>query len=143
MRCRGTGRSPPRSVLLASIAVHFVTVIGFCRWISAREIHPLAVALPYPPPVDPAPYRAAFRCPIEFDATIASMFVFSHRYLTAPLPTSNRLVADLHERFAGQYLRRFDHAQTSYQAREVIIRRLPDGKPKRDQVPLWCHAPPG
>jgi hypothetical protein len=99
----------------------FVTVIGFCRWISAREIHPLAVELPYPPPVDPAPHRAAFRCPVEFNATVASM-LFSRADLTAPLPTSNRLVADLHERFAGEYLRRFDHAQTSYRAREVIIR---------------------
>src|SRR5262245_12062503 len=111
----------------------FVTVIGFCRWISAREIHPVRVELPYPPPVDPAPYRAAFRCPVEFDAAVASM-LFSRADLTTPLPTSNRLVADLHERFAGEYLRRFDHAQTSYRAREVIIRNLPDGEPKRDQV---------
>src|SRR5262245_40802091 len=111
----------------------FVTVIGFCRWISARPIHPLAVELPYPPPVDQTPYRTAFRCPVEFDATVASM-LFSRADLTAPLPTSNRQVADLHERFAGEYLRRFDHAQTSYRVREVIIRRLPDGEPTRDQV---------
>jgi AraC-like DNA-binding protein len=70
---------------------------------------------------------------VEFDATLASM-LFSRGDLTAPLPTSNRQVADLHERFAGEYLRRFDHAQTSYRAREVIIRNLPDGEPKRDQV---------
>src|SRR5262249_27988871 len=74
-----------------------------------------------------------FRCPIEFDAAVASILL-SRTDLTAPLPTSNRLVADLHERFAGEYLRRFDHAQTSYRAREVIIRRLPDGEPKRDQI---------
>src|SRR5207245_6714346 len=36
--------------------------------------------------------------------------------------------------FAGEYLRHFDHAQTSYRAREVIIRRLPDGEPRRDEV---------
>src|SRR5262245_43411719 len=30
----------------------FVTVIGFCRSISAREIHPLAVELPCPAPVE-------------------------------------------------------------------------------------------
>jgi AraC-like DNA-binding protein len=40
----------------------------------------------------------------------------------------------LHERFAGDYLRHFDHAQTSYRAREVIIRRLPDGEPRRNEV---------
>jgi AraC-like DNA-binding protein len=54
--------------------------------------------------------------------------------MTAPLPTSNPLLADLHERFVGEYLKHFDHGQTSYRAREVIIRRLPDGEPRRDQV---------
>jgi AraC-like DNA-binding protein len=44
------------------------------------------------------------------------------------------VLAELHDRFAGEYLRRFDHSQTSYRAREVIIRRLPDGEPRRDQV---------
>src|SRR5262249_28179781 len=50
------------------------------------------------------------------------------------LPTSNPQLSQLHERFAGEYLRQFDHAQTSYRAREVIIRRLPDGEPRRDKV---------
>ena len=54
--------------------------------------------------------------------------------MTAPLPTSNPQLAELHERYAGDYLRHFDHAQTSYRAREVIIRRFPDGEPRRDEV---------
>jgi AraC-like DNA-binding protein len=111
----------------------FVTVIGFCRWISAREVYPVAVELPYPTPIDPAAYGVAFRCQVKFDATVASL-LFARADLSAPLPTSNRQVADLHERFAGEYQRRFDHAQTSYRAREVIIRRLPDGEPTRGQV---------
>lgn len=110
-----------------------VTVTGFCRWISGREVHPLAVELAYPAPADPAPYRAAFRCPVAFDAPRNSL-LFAGADLTAPLPTSNPLLAELHDRFAGEYLRHFDHAQTSYRAREVIVRRLPDGEPRRDQV---------
>src|SRR5262245_57193988 len=110
-----------------------VTLIGFCRWISGREVHPLDIELPYPPPVDPAPYRAAFRCPVSFDAPRNSV-LFARADMTAPLPTSNPLLAELHERFAGEYLKQFDHAHTSYRAREVIIRRLPDGEPRRDQV---------
>jgi AraC-like DNA-binding protein len=110
-----------------------VTLINFCGWISGREIHPLAIELPYPVPADPGPYREAFRCPIRFDAP-GNCLVFEVADLMRPLPTSNVLVAELHERFAGEYLRRFDHGQTSYRAREVIIRRLPDGEPRRDQV---------
>ena len=112
----------------------FVTVIGFCRWISRREVYPKAVELAYPaPPVDPALYRTVFHCPVTFDAQRDSM-LFTPADMTAPLPTSNPALAELHERFAGEYLRRFDHAQTSYRAREAIIRRLPDGEPRRDQI---------
>jgi AraC-like DNA-binding protein len=111
----------------------FITVIGFCRWISGREVHPLAVELAYPAPADAAPYRVAFRCPVLFDAPGNSL-LFAYADLTTPLPTSNPMLAELHERFAGEYLRHFDQALTSYRAREVIIRRLPDGEPRRDQV---------
>jgi len=110
-----------------------VTLIGFCRWISGRDVHPLAIELPYPPPADPAPYRAAFRCPVSFNAERNSL-LFASADMVAPLPTSNPLLAELHERFAGEYLQHFDHAQTSYRAREMIIRRLPDGEPRRDEV---------
>jgi AraC-like DNA-binding protein len=111
----------------------FVTVIGFCRWITGREVHPLAIELAYPAPADAAPYRAAFRCPVLFDAPGNSL-LFAYADLTTPLPTSNPMLAELHERFAGEYLRHFDRALISYRAREVIIRRLPDGEPRRDQV---------
>jgi AraC-like DNA-binding protein len=125
----GGGRPVPRQ----RIEFIIVTLIGFCRWISGREVHPLAIELPYPAPADVAPYRIAFRCPVTFDARITSL-LFAEADLSTPLPTSNPRLAELHERFAGDYLRHFDHAQTSHRAREVIIRRLPDGEPRRNQV---------
>jgi AraC-like DNA-binding protein len=115
-----------------------VTLIGFCRWISGREVHPLAIELPYPPPADPAPYRAALRCPVTYDASRNSL-LFARADMTVPLPAANPRLAELHERFAGEYLKRFDHAQTSYRAREVIIRRLPDGEPRRDEIAGELH----
>jgi AraC-like DNA-binding protein len=110
-----------------------ISVIGFCRWISRRDIHPAAVEFAYPAPADPALYREAFRCPVVFNAPRHSI-LFARADMAAPLPTSNPLLAELHERFAGDYLRQFDHAQTSYRVREVIVRRLPDGEPRRDEV---------
>ena len=125
----GGNRPVPRQ----RIEFIFVTVIGFCRWITGREVHPVGVELVYPAPLDLEPYRAAFRCPVSFDAPRNSL-LFASADLGTPLPTSSPVLAELHERFAGDYLRRFDHAETSYRAREVIIRRLPDGEPRRDQV---------
>jgi len=111
----------------------FVTVIGFCRWIARADIRPCAIELAYSTPSDLEPYRSAFRCPVSFDAERNSL-TFSYADLNLSLPTSNPQLADLHERYAGEYLRHFDHAQTSYRVREAIVRRLPDGEPRRDEV---------
>jgi len=110
-----------------------VTLINFCRWISGRNVHPLAIELPYPAPEDLAPYRAALRCPVTFEAPRNSL-LFARRDMILPLPAANPQLAELHERYAGDYLKRFDHAQTGYRAREIIVRRLPDGEPRRDEV---------
>lgn len=111
----------------------FVTVIGFCGWISGRDIRPLAVDFVYQAPKDPTAYAAAFGSPVAFDASSNSI-LFARADMAAPLPTFNPTLAELHERFAGDYLRHYDHAQTSYRAREVIIRKLPDGEPRRDEI---------
>src|SRR5262249_20627959 len=98
-----------------------------------RDIRPVAVALPYPAPADLAPYRAAFRCPVTFDADGNSL-EFARADLALPLPTSNPVLAELHERYAGDYLCRFAADGVSYRAREAIIRHLPDGEPRRDRI---------
>jgi AraC-like DNA-binding protein len=109
------------------------TLMTFCRWVAGREVNPISVAISYPAPPDPAPYREVFRCPVTFGARQTSM-LFALAELRKPLPTSNPVLAELHERYAGEYLKHFDQAETTYRVREVIIRRLPDGEPRRDQV---------
>src|SRR5262245_51476772 len=83
----GGGRPVPRQ----RIEFIMVTVIGFLRWISGREVQPVAIELPYPPPADAALYRAAFRCPIAYDARRSSL-IFAHTEMAMPLPTSNPML---------------------------------------------------
>ena len=112
----------------------FITVISFCRWICRTNVSPRAIELAYPKPAaDLAPYRSAFGCPVTFDAERNSL-LFAHADLKLALPTFNPQLAELHERYAGEFLRHFDHAQTSFRVREAIVRRLPDGEPRRDEV---------
>jgi AraC-like DNA-binding protein len=126
---RGGERAVPRQ----RMEFILVTVATFCRWVSGRDVDPVEVAISYPTPRDPAPYRAAFRCPVTFDASLSSL-IYSADDLARPLSTSNPVLAALHDRYAGEYLEHFDRDRTSYRVREVIIRRLPDGEPRRDQV---------
>jgi AraC-like DNA-binding protein len=111
----------------------FVTVLSFIRWISRADLAPLAVELAFPGPADLAPYQAVFKGKVSFDTTCNSL-LFSRDDMRATLPTFNPQLAEMHERFAGQYLRHFDQKQVSYRVREAIIKKLPDGEPKRDEV---------
>jgi AraC-like DNA-binding protein len=111
----------------------FITVISFCRWICRTNVCPRAIELAYPKPADVSLYRAAFGCPVTFDAERNSL-LFAQSDLKLALPTFNPQLAELHERYAGEFLRHFDHAQTSFRVREAIVRRLPDGEPRRDEV---------
>ncbi len=126
---RGDERSVPRQ----RVEFILVTVATFCRWVSGRDLDPAEVAFSYPAPADARPYRDALRCPVTFDAPVTSLF-YPLEELSKPLSTYNPVLAELHERYAGEYLERFDHGQISYRVREAIIRRLPDGEPRRDQI---------
>jgi AraC-like DNA-binding protein len=110
-----------------------ITLLHFSRWITCRDVQPLAVDFVHPAPADPEPYRKAFGGPLRFDAPLHRM-LFSHADLRRALPTSNPLLADLHDRYAGEYLERMDHARISFRAREAIVRRLPDGEPLRKEI---------
>jgi AraC-like DNA-binding protein len=126
---QGADRPVPRQRMDFILA----TVTSFCRWVAGREVNPVAVAISYPSPPYRALYGEVFGCPVTFDAPQSSL-VFALSELRKPLPTSNPTLAALHERYAGEYLEQFDRGKTTYRVREVIIRRLPDGEPRRDQV---------
>jgi AraC-like DNA-binding protein len=111
----------------------YVTVLSFVRWISRVDITPLEVELAFPGPADLAPYQKVFKGKVSFDTTRNSL-LFSRDDMRAALPTFNPQLAEMHERFAGEYLRHFDEKQVSYRVREAIIKKLPDGEPKRDEV---------
>ncbi|HJV94790.1 MAG TPA: AraC family transcriptional regulator [Albitalea sp.] len=115
-----------------------LSVLTFCRWISGRDLRPLAVELTHPAPADLQPYDEAFRCPLRFDAPDNAL-VFARADLDLPLPTADPKLAELHDRFAGERVDQLGSAQTTYSARELIIRSLPDGEPKREDIARALH----
>jgi AraC-like DNA-binding protein len=110
-----------------------MTILSFCRWVTSRDLRPLALELRFPPPADPRPYQDAFKCPLRFNAR-ANALLFAHADVISPLPTAHPVLAKLHERLASEYLQRLDHAQISSRARAAIIRRLPGGQPRRMDI---------
>lgn len=110
-----------------------MTFIAFCRWISGREIHPKRVDLAQPAPADMRPYADAFQCPLRFDAAGYGV-IFDNADLLRPLPTSNPMLAEMHERLLGEGLERLGDMKITHDARAEIVRRLPEGEPKREDV---------
>jgi AraC-like DNA-binding protein len=107
--------------------------LAFCRWLAGCELTPRMVSFRGAPPVDLAPYREAFQAPLTFNAEHDAL-LFDRADLDAPLQTANAALAQLHERFASEYLARFTGAQVTHQVRQLLCRLLPQGEPKREAV---------
>ncbi|WP_170942247.1 AraC family transcriptional regulator [Noviherbaspirillum denitrificans] len=125
----GGGRPVPRQ----RIDFVLTTLLNFSRWITGVEIYPLAVEFVHPPPDDPQTYADVFRCPVHFNAQ-SNRMLMSHADLILPLRTANPLLAELHDRYAGECLARLDKTRIALRVRESIIRRLPQGDPVRGEV---------
>jgi AraC-like DNA-binding protein len=110
-----------------------MTVLSFCRWVTNRDLRPLALELRFPPPADVRPYQDAFKCPLRFNAK-ANALLFARADAMASLPTAHPLLAEVHERVASEHLQRLDPARISGRVRAAIIRRLPDGEPRRTDI---------
>lgn len=123
------GRPVPRQ----RIDFVLLTMLNFCRWIAGRHFIPLAEDFADPMPADIQQYKAAFEGPLTFGAPVHRL-VFSMGDLAAPLPTSNPVLAELHDRHAIEHLSRLDDAKVSNKKRELILRHLPDGDPSRTEI---------
>ena len=120
---------PARQSAEASLAY----CLAFCRWMTGKPIRPREIRLQGPPPADLAPYQQVFQAPLKFNAEHYGL-IFERADLETPLPSANEALAQLHDRFAGEYLARFSESRVTHQVRQVLCRLLPQGEPKREAV---------
>ncbi|MDH4568711.1 AraC family transcriptional regulator [Pseudomonas sp. BN414] len=125
---------PARQSAEASMAY----CLAFCRWMTGRPINPLEIRFQGPAPADLEPYRQVFQAPLRFNAEHCAL-LFSRADMDTPLPTANESLAQLHDRFAGDYLARFSGTRVTHQVRQVLCRLLPQGEPKREVVASLMH----
>ncbi|MGH8437425.1 MAG: AraC family transcriptional regulator [Pseudomonas sp.] len=130
----GDRLAPARQSAEASLAY----TLAFCRWITGKQIRPLEIRFQGEPPADLEPYQQVFQASLKFNAEHYAV-LFERADLEAPLPSANAALAQLHDRFAGEYLARFSESRVTHQARQVLCRLLPQGEPKRDTVAQALH----
>ncbi|MDY7561130.1 AraC family transcriptional regulator [Pseudomonas sp. 10B1] len=125
---------PTRQSAEASMA----SALAFCSWLTGRTLQPRRVLIQGDPPKNMEPYRQAFHAPMTFNAPYDAL-VFDRADMEAPLPTANEAMAQLHDRFAGEYLARFSESRVTHQVRQALCRLLPQGEPKREMVAHRLH----
>lgn len=110
-----------------------LSLLTFIRWTLGLPLKPLAAAFAFPVPTSLVAYNEAFGAPLQFDAEFNG-FLISNKDLTSRLPTAIPELAELHERIAGQALRKLKKSDTSHKARDVVARHLHDGTPLRSAI---------
>ena len=100
--------------------------LTFCRWLTGDALRPLEVCFQGPQPADLEPYRQLFQAPLRFGAPRYAL-LFREADVNTPLPTANEALAQLHDRFAGEYLSRFADSRVMHRARQILCRLLPQG----------------
>ncbi len=107
--------------------------LTFCRWLTGTVLQPLEVSFQGCAPRDLEPYQRLFQAPLRFEAPRYAL-LFSRSDVEMPLPTANEALAQLHDRFAGDYLARFADTRVMHRARQILCRLLPQGEPRRETV---------
>src|SRR5271168_1225251 len=110
-----------------------LTLLTLCRWMLGRPLKPLSASFTHAVPMSLTAYNEAFHSPLHFDGKFDG-FLISDEDVASKLPTSIAELADLHDRVAGQALRKLEKADTTHRAREIIAPRLQDGGPLRSAI---------
>ncbi|GJJ02030.1 transcriptional regulator [Duganella rhizosphaerae] len=115
-----------------------ITILNICRWIAGRSINPIGIELVHAEPGSTQAHARAFAGPLRFNAP-SNGILFATADLDAPLPASNPRLAELHERYAAEFLQQMDKDKLTARVRELIVRSLPDGDPPRAAAAAALH----
>lgn len=131
----GVERPVPRQRIEFMLA----TILNFCRWLTGRDLRPLAVDFVNPEPADFQPYLQAFRCPLHFDAPIHRLLL-THEDVDQPLPTYNPKLAELHQRYVSEHQHRLENSSYSFKVRGFVIPKLSRGNLQRGEIAKEMHV---
>ena len=124
----GDAAIPPQRLVFI-----LVVLLTFFRWGSGKMVRPQFAEFSQPSSCNPALYESVFQCPVAFNKP-RNALGFRSVDLEIPLLTSNPLVSEIHDQFAIQQLERLNLSKISFRIKEIIISKLPDGEPRREEI---------
>lgn len=121
------GRWHPSDVMAASM------VFGARGLSMDGTLAPIRIELRRPRPVAIEPYDELFQCPLCFDSE-RNLLVWDSALVGRELPLSNPQIAAQSEGVVVAYLGRLDELRLASRLRRLLVRVLPDGAPRRDDL---------
>lgn len=125
----GNKRSAPHHPIDAS----FASLLNIMSWILRSQVTPVWVHLKRLPPENTACYEEVFNCLPKF-LQIRNEIAFSKATLQAPLLSADKSLAHLHDKITEQDLQSLSADGLSCKVREIIIRKLPQGEVKLEDI---------
>lgn len=131
---RGGERPVPRQ----RVEFGMLTMLGFCSWVTGRDLRPLAVEFVYPEPADTSAHRAVFPCALRFGAT-ANRALISRCDMERALPCRDPGMAQLHARLVDDELERLEPERTSAAVRRWLSSHVGDAELRRHDAAAALH----
>ncbi len=114
-------------------AYSLLALLTMCRWVTRRDLQPLAVQFGFPQPSVSRQFVAAFGCMPQFGRPDHRMLLAASDLATA-IPSRNPALLALHEHTLQERVAALGDASTGYRVSAEIIRRLDRGEPRRQDV---------
>ena len=120
---------PQQDAVIAPIAtdITLAIVLDMCRMNFGASLRPLRIDLLRPRPPHAEVYPAFYGCPVNF-STGRRAIVLRRTDAEQPLPTSNRQLAQIHDKVIADELARLDRTDVLAQCKASLLEKLPSGE---------------
>lgn len=142
IRVRYTNHSPEHQNRFTNEHYGAITLFRARRMLGLKDLRPVEVFAQHPDPGYPEVYAEVFRCPVRFDQTENSL-LFRAEDINVPLSTADEYLKD-HLAAYAEVLMDQEQQEPSIarEARDAIMRLLPQGQATKEQVALELNIRP-
>jgi len=131
---------PPQAAVVAQIAtdITFAIVFDMCRMNFGASLRPLRIDLMRPRPPHADEYSAFYGCTVNF-ASGRRAIVLRRADAEHALPSSNRQLAQVHDKIIAAELARLDRSDVLAQCKASLLEKLPSGEVSENDMAKRLH----
>lgn len=134
----GAVRDPEFTPSPITVQATAVAITKMCRMLLGEAFSPVEVQFPFAPTAATVALELNLRAPLRFGSDQAGMLV-DRQDMERRLPTANPELSRSSEAIAEAYLSRLDQEQLAPRVRQHILRELPSGGAREEDIAARLH----